>query len=57
MTFTDTEGKDEKVTVTDWCSNDFKRDKAEEFGLDLLDLGKIHAITVERDDTNEDDTW
>ena len=57
ITFTDTEGRNVKIEVTDRCSNDFNKNKSEKFDLDLNNLGKIHAIYVERDNSSEDDEW
>ena len=57
MTFTDVKRRNHTLVVTDKGSDDFSKDGAEHFNLDLLELGKIQAISIQRGNANKDDTW
>ena len=57
MTFTDAEGKSVKQKITDRRHNDFDRGKPVTLPLELTGIGKVSAITIHRDDNDEEDNW
>ena len=57
MTFINDEGESVTLAAAESFMNDFKRNTREEICLDLQDLGKIEVITIDRDDSNDRESW